>query len=250
MMNKPVTPPKMILFDYGGTLMCEPDFNSRRGNEALFRLIKDNPNNITLDEYSEKLDTLFKEIKVLRGDRIEIHEYHFLRYLLEFFNITLSVSIEEAEQAMFEAVAHAIPTPDSDTMLDFLNRNNIRTGVVSNLCWSGKSLSERLNKHFPNHQFDFIMTSSEYIFRKPDKHIFELAVRKSGMNADEIWYCGNSIRADVIGAHEAGVFPVFYNNTSLNHLEKLDNDVSGIDFPYLTVSSWDELVGILKEAVK
>ena len=216
--------PKMILFDYGGTLLYEPDFNPRRGNEALFRLIKDNPNNITLDEYSEKLQTLFEDIRELRSDLIEIHEYHFLRYLLEFFNITLSVSVEEAEQAVFEAVTHAIPTPDSYTMLDFLSRNKIRTGVISNLCWSGNSLSASLNKHFPKHQFDFIMTSSEYIFRKPDKHIFELAIKKAKLNADEIWYCGNNIRADIIGAHESGMFPVFYSNTNLNHSERLDNE--------------------------
>lgn len=241
-----MTMPKMILFDYGGTLLYEPDFDPRRGNEALFRLIKDNPNNITLDEYSEKLQSLFEEIRELRSDLIEIHEYHFLRYLLEYFNITLTVPIEEAEQAVFEAVAHAELTPDSDIILDHLSRNNIRTGVISNLCWSGKALSARLDKHFPKHHFDFIMTSSEYIFRKPDKHIFELAVRKSGLNASEIWYCGNNIRADIIGAHEAGLFPVFYNNTNLNHSERLDNDVSNINFPCLTVSSWKEFIEVLR----
>lgn len=242
--------PKMILFDYGGTLLYEPDFDPRRGNEALFRLIKDNPDNITLDEYTDKQQVLFEEIRELRSDLIEIHEYYFLRYLLEYFNITLIVSIEKAEQEVFEAVTHAMPTPDSDTMLDYLTRSNIKTGVISNLCWSRKSLSERLYKHFPKHQFDFIMTSSEYVFRKPDKHIFELAVRKSGLNADEIWYCGNNVCADIIGAHKSGLFPVFYNNTNLNHSERLDNDVSGMDFPYLTVSSWEEFVEILNDNMK
>jgi putative hydrolase of the HAD superfamily len=33
-MNKP----KMILFDYGGTLMSEPDFDPESGNAAIFRI--------------------------------------------------------------------------------------------------------------------------------------------------------------------------------------------------------------------
>jgi len=30
--------PKMILFDYGGTLMSEPDFDPESGNAAIFRI--------------------------------------------------------------------------------------------------------------------------------------------------------------------------------------------------------------------
>lgn len=36
--------PKMILFDYGHTLLCEPDYDTLRATKALFHFIKKNKN--------------------------------------------------------------------------------------------------------------------------------------------------------------------------------------------------------------
>ncbi len=245
-----MTSQKMILFDYGGTLMYEPDFNPRCGNEALFRLIKDNPNNVTLDEFTDYLTRLFDEIRALRGEYIEIHEHHFLKYLIDYFGITLTVPVEYAEMEMFNAITHPVITPGADSMLAYLRSHNIRTGVISNLCWSGEALSTRLCKSFPEHQFDFIMTSSDYIFRKPDKHIFELAVRKSGLSAEDIWYCGNDLAVDVVGAHHAGLFPVFYDDRTVPGVIHEKNDKYTIDVPHLHISNWGELTAELDRLIK
>ena len=223
--------PEMILFDYGGTLMYETDFNTLRGNAAIFDVIKDNPRGITVEEYDEYAQTLFNEIMALRGKFIEIHEYHFLRYLLEHFGITLTVPIEEAELLITEAISRKAKTPGIDSLLAFLREKGIRTGIISNLCWSGNSLKRRIAENFPEHSFEFIMTSSDYVFRKPDPHLFELAVIKSGLSADKIWYCGNDIGADIFGAKNAGLFPVFYDDKSVPKSEKVDNEGYTIDFP-------------------
>ena len=52
-------------------------------------------------------------------------------------------------------------------MLDFINKNGIRSAVISNLLWSGDALSERLNRLLLMNEFEFVMTSSDYIVRKP-----------------------------------------------------------------------------------
>ena len=244
-----MTAPKMILFDYGGTLLYEPEFDPKKGNEALFRLIKDNPNNITVEEFTEYLTALFEEIRQLRSDLIEIHEHHFLRYLLEYFGITLAVPVEYAELEMFNAITQPRITPGADIMLSELSKLGIRTGIISNLCWSGEALTSRICQFFPDHRFEFIMTSSDYIFRKPDRHLFELAVRKSGLTADEIWFCGNDTAVDVIGAHRSGLFPVFYADKSFSQMHKISTDESAIDFTYLKVNSWDDFVLKLKETL-
>ena len=54
-------------------------------------------------------------------------------------------------------------------MLDFLNQHGIRSAVISNLLWSGAALTERLNRLLPNNQFEFVMTSSDYFMRKPNR---------------------------------------------------------------------------------
>ena len=69
--------PKMILFDYGGTLMYEPDFDPEKGNKAIYPLISENPHHISPEEFNTYLRQSFDEIRALRGELIEIHEHIF-----------------------------------------------------------------------------------------------------------------------------------------------------------------------------
>ncbi|MBR4320147.1 MAG: HAD family hydrolase [Oscillospiraceae bacterium] len=240
-MNKP----KMILFDYGGTLLYEPNLNPDAGNKAIFPYISENPQNISLDEFNSFLRGTFDKIRKLNSGLLEIHEHIFLRYVLEYFDMKLSIPIEEAEWIICNAISDAQKTPHVEEMLSSLQSMGIRTGVISNLCWSGNALTKRLHEHFPNHQFEFILTSSEYIFRKPEKLIFDLAVRKSGLNPDEVWYCGNDIAVDIYGAHHAGLFPVFYDDRSIPSTLHEKNGSISMSFPYLRISSWKELTSYL-----
>ncbi len=238
--------PKMILFDYGGTLLYEPNLNPDAGNKAIFPYISENPQNISPDEFNSFLRGTFDKIRKLNGGLLEIHEHIFLRYVLEYFDMKLSISIEEAEWIICNAISDAQKTPHVEEMLSSLRNMGIRTGVISNLCWSGNALTRRLHEHFPNHQFELILTSSEYIFREPEKLIFDLAVQKSGLNRDEIWYCGNDIAVDIYGAHHAGLFPVFYDDRSIPSALHEKNDSISVDFPYLKIGSWREMTNQLK----
>lgn len=239
--------PEMILFDYGGTLIYEPNFCPHGGNAAIYPYICENPHNISLQEFSDYLLKLFDEIRALRGELIEIHEHIFLRHVLEHFEMKLSVSIPDAEWIMWNGISKGCMTPDADKMLAVLREKGIRTGIISNLCWSNAALTRRLKQFFPEHEFEFVMTSSEYIFRKPDIHIFDLAVRKSGLHPDQIWYCGNDIAVDVCGAHGAGLQPVFYDDRTVpsKFHEKNDALMAEVDFPYYRVGSWIELAEML-----
>ena len=42
--------PKMILFDYGGTLLCEPEWDMLRGERALFKHVVANPHHFTPEQ--------------------------------------------------------------------------------------------------------------------------------------------------------------------------------------------------------
>ena len=235
-MNKP----QMILFDYGGTLMSEPDFDPANGNAAIYPYICQNPHNISLEEFGAYLLQLFDEIKALRGDLIEIHEHIFIKNVLEHFDMKLSVPLEEAEYITWNGISAPRQTPGAADMLAFLRNNNIRTGVISNLCWSGAVLTRRLTEGFPEHNFEFILASSEYIFRKPDPHMFEMALRKSGLEKDEIWYVGNDMAADVVGAGSFGFHPVLYDDRSVPHNLLERNEKIKPDFPYSYVRNWKE----------
>lgn len=226
----------MISFIY------EPDFSPHAGNAAIYPHISENPHNISLQEFSDYLLKLFDEIRTLRGELIEIHEYTFLRYVLEHFDMKLSVSMEEAEWIMWNGISKGCMTPHADKMISQLRERDIRTGIISNLYWSNKALTRRLKQFFPEHEFDFVITSSEYIFRKPEPHIFDIAVRKSELRYEDIWYCGNDVEVDVMGAHGAGLFPVWYDDRTVPSRFYEKNDSFTIYFPHLRISDWNKLL--------
>ena len=89
----------------------------------------------------------------------------------------------------------------------------------------------------PNHSFEFILATSEYLFRKPNKRIFELALQKADLTAEDVWYIGDQYIFDAVGAKNAGIFPVLYHGATQNpNAERGD---------ILTVTHWGELKALM-----
>ncbi|NLB40786.1 MAG: HAD family hydrolase, partial [Clostridiales bacterium] len=185
-MNKP----KMILFDYGHTLLYEPDFDSLRGEEALFKHVKSNKNNLLPSQVNDFAQELFAEIGTVREVNLEIHERQFQRFLYEYLEIELSISLSEAERVFWDNTSAGAIMPNADKIIDYINYNDIRSGVISNIGWLGSALTERINRLLPRNKFEFVIASSEYMFRKPNPMLFELALKKAGLPSEDVWFCG------------------------------------------------------------
>ncbi len=88
--------PEMILFDYGHTLLYEPDFDMLRGEEALFQHVKTNKSNLTPKQVNEFSQMLFEKIGSARALGLELHEQQFQRFLYEYLEIELAIPLPEA----------------------------------------------------------------------------------------------------------------------------------------------------------
>lgn len=237
--------PSMIIFDYGQTLAYEPGFDLMRGYDELQKHIIRNPDNVTAAELKQFGDRIFQMRCDVLHTGYEPHEHQGIRATLEYYGIELDVDIAEAERIVWDNTAIGEIMPHADTLLKYLEDNGIRCGVISNIGWSGKALSDRLNRLFPDNKFEFIIASSEYGIRKPDRLIFDIALRKAGLPASEVWYCGDSIKNDVHGAISAGMNPVLYER----HMEggmPHDNSTLYDSCEYLHIHDWCELIDILK----
>ncbi|MBQ3160492.1 MAG: HAD-IA family hydrolase [Oscillospiraceae bacterium] len=238
--------PEMIIFDYGHTLLYQPGFNTSNGSKALYEYIAENPRNISFEEFDKTIIDIFAKIKAYRGGMIEIHEYAFLKIAMEYMDITLSVSFEEAEKIIMNGISQGGVMPYADIMLDYLNSKNIRTGVISNICFSGNALKDHIDRLLPNNKLEFVLASSDYIFKKPDPFMYEIALKKAELTADKVWYCGDSIYCDVNGAHNAGIFPVLYEgSTAEENPSACDNQDMSIPFEHLHIHDWRELIEAL-----
>jgi putative hydrolase of the HAD superfamily len=238
--------PKMIMFDYGNTLLCEPDFSYLRGEEALYRHISKNKNELTAKQLNDFGLELFEQIGVVREIGMELHERQFQRFLYEYLEIELSISFSEAEKILWDNVSAGAIMPNADAMLDFVNSIGIRSGVISNIGWSGMALTERINRMLPRNKFEFIIASSEYMFRKPSPMLFKLALKKAELDADDVWFCGDNIKADVEGSSAVGMFPVWYEDKMMDNPWREQNIGVTTHCEYLHIHDWNELIHVLK----
>lgn len=205
--------PKMILFDYGHTLIHETDSSALCGTQALMPYVTENPEHYSPEEICAVSDRLSSEIMLpVRASGLDIHNLNFQRLLYEYLEIKFSCTPEEIEEIFIDHAFPAEPMPGAQEMISELNRRGIRTGVISNTSFSGSVLHARLNRLLPENRFEFIMTSSEYIYRKPSKLLFALALKKAHLCASDVWFCGDDVEADVMGAAGVGIYPVWYDN--------------------------------------
>ncbi len=237
--------PKMILFDYGQTLIAEQKFDGVKGTEAVLQYATRNKYHLSAEQVQAKANEINREYmeemhSIGRFDpekrhlfQIEIPNTMFTPYLYESQGIEIALSNSEIDTVFWNAAAPGMPTEGIKEFLGYLKNKGIRTGVISNICYDFSVVAERINRLLPENAFEFIITSSNYIFRKPNKRIFDLALEKAGLEPDEVWYIGDQYECDVKGALNAGLLPIWY--------------IGAIDLPYtediniLTVKTWNEI---------
>lgn len=105
-------------------------------------------------------------------------------------------------------------------------------GVVSN---RDKPFQELLHEHGIGEFFDFSLAAGEVNTYKPEPGVFEHALQRMNLSAQEVIYVGDNYYADVVGARRAGLRPVLY-------------DPLGVfpDPDCTTIKSFDELNSIVK----
>lgn len=75
--------------------------------------------------------------------------------------------------------------------------------------------------------------------------VFDIALQKAGICSDEVWYCGDNPRADIEGASQAGISPVWYDNDT-------DKDYRDCSVEYVPecehfhIHKWDKLIDLLE----
>ena len=235
--------PKMILFDYGQTLVNEQKFDGIKGTEAVLKYAIKNKYNLTAEQVQKEAEAVNNELGRFPARnhilQIEVPNVMFTPYIYESQGIEIPLGTEEIDKIFWDAAAPGVPVNGIADFLLFLKKKKIRTGVISNISYASRIVADRINTLLPDNSFEFIITSSNYIFRKPHKRIFNLALEKAGLTAEEVWYAGDQYECDIVGARNAGITPVWY--------------IGNIDMPYeekedvLTIKEWNMLENKIEE---
>lgn len=238
--------PEMIIFDYGHTLLYEPDWNPLRGIEALMPYVTQNPENLTAEDIMPHFENIFlKRLGEIKRSGYDIPGHAAAKFLLEYLRIELSITYSQAEAIFWNAETPGAKMPGVSEMLSSIYGLGIKTAVISNLTMSVEALSERISRLIPESNMEFVITSGDYMFRKPDPMIFRLAIQKSGLSPESIWFCGDNPNADVEGAAAAGIFPVWYDSSiECPYRDKEREAEPACDM--LHIRSWNELTEFLR----
>lgn len=228
----------MIIFDYGQTLVAEEKFDGVKGTAAVLKHAVENKYNLTPEQVQEEANSINQELKrfdpVARvQNTVEIPNHMFTGYLYESLGIKIDLSSEEIDRIFWDAASPGQPTKGLPELLSFLYDNHIRTAVLSNITYAGSVVSERINHLIPDNHFEFILPTSDYLFRKPHTRIFNLALEKAGLKAEDVWYVGDNYACDIVGARNTGLFPIWYKG-AVDFKQDDHDDV-------LTIMAWTEL---------
>ncbi|NVN96308.1 MAG: noncanonical pyrimidine nucleotidase, YjjG family [Bacteroidetes bacterium] len=76
--------------------------------------------------------------------------------------------------------------------------------------------------------FTTAIISEEAGFQKPDKQIFYFSLEKTGAKAEESIMIGDDLKVDILGAKQVGIDQIFYNNSGIQHNEKITFEVDSL----------------------
>ncbi len=97
---------------------------------------------------------------------------------------------------------------EAHALLTDLKETGYILGMVSN---RDKPFDDQLEEMGLRGYFRFTLAGGEVNAFKPDRAIFDEAVKRAGTSAPETMYVGDNYFADVVGSRRAGLRPVLYD---------------------------------------
>ena len=231
--------PKMILFDYGQTIVEEAKFDGVKGSGEILKYATANKYNLSAEQLQERADELNRALgrfnpKNRHLFQIEVPNHMFSAYLYESLGIKINLSPEEIDTIFWDAAAPGKATEGIEEFLEYINKKGIRSGVISNISFAGSVVKKRIHDLLPTNHFEFIIATSEYLYRKPNKRIFELALEMANLDCEDVWYIGDDYECDVLGAKNAGIYPIRYTGAIGDMACERKHDV-------MEINCWTEL---------
>ncbi len=112
-----------------------------------------------------------------------------------------------------------------------------KLGIVSNFAIP-ECVDKLLEKHGLTPFFDVVVVSGAVNKRKPSLEIFQKALKKLGVSAEDTVFVGDTVDADVIGAKAAGMKSIFIERRVQKGAEQA--------YPNQTIKSLSELLEAIK----
>lgn len=202
---------KAIFFDMDGTLIKHTWQYSQITN-ALFEKFSAALSPLSSDEFFsvfwlKNADMWYMMLDgAIDGETAQVYSYiNTLRAL----NKDSALGAKMSDYWLHLVLEEAAPFDETPLVLKRA-RARFSTGIVTN----GLSITQqaKIKKYALAEKVDFCLISEEVGFHKPDARIFERALKEAGnISPEQAVFVGDNLDADIRGALDAGLQPVFLN---------------------------------------
>jgi putative hydrolase of the HAD superfamily len=145
-----------------------------------------------------------------------------------------SVSPEQALQTLAKAFSIGFKFEnyaDSLPALQALKGKNLLMGVISNI---GEQIDTYIDKAGFADYLTYKVTSFEAGCDKPHPQIFQLALQRAGVTAEETLFVGDQYDLDALGARNAGITPIL-----------IDRDGAGAAYDCIVIKDLSQVIDYL-----
>jgi putative hydrolase of the HAD superfamily len=187
---------------------------------------------VTLDTVNDRARRVTREIAARRDTfGIETPWSSLTRLIHDYFGTRFERPMEELELAFWDASVTTLGMPGARAGLDAIHKAGVPMAVLSNSAFAAPTIRHDLAKHGLADHLAFVMVSADYVVRKPNPLLFEVAATRLGVAPADLWFVGDRLDTDVAGAKAAGMRTVWLRPPNAESSE----------LPDLTVGDWTEL---------
>jgi HAD superfamily hydrolase (TIGR01549 family) len=196
---------RAVILDFGGTL-AEGGIDWNEYHEAILKTLKALGHDIDLGRLKRAIQAALDELEKVRARGEELTFEEVYGSALSRLGVPPEREILEAIHEVFRRHYRQDLYPCIDYVLGRLAGRYALALMSNTMSDQPRLILERtgLARHF-----DVIVCSRDLGVRKPNPRIFEYVLERLGVDPDEAVHVGDSIEADMEGASNAGLTPIW-----------------------------------------
>jgi len=203
---------KAIIFDYVGTLVNCKGYSMDASKEKLYKALFDEGFDTARERFMQAYSVAHEKYRKVRYEQFkEVTNAVWVAEALDRLGFQVRPEdsrIKLALNVFFQDFIDALELRDGTKKLLKQAQAKCKVALISNFTYAPVIYSS-LRQLRINNFFNTVVVSEEIGWRKPSSKIFNVALKKLQIQADQAVYIGDSPIEDMKGASEAGLKTIF-----------------------------------------
>ena len=207
-----MTVTKAVIFDFIGTLTSVKGYSLETSKLKLHKALVEAGFNVNEEDFLNAYNQAQEKYRVIRHQElVEVTDAVWISEALNYLGFKTDpedARLKTAVNVFFEDYLNALElNPCAKQLLSQISRQ-YKIGLISNFTYA-PVIYAALRKLDVNRFLNAVLVSEDVGWRKPNRKIFQEALRRLGVNAEDTVYVGDSPLEDIGGAAAGGMKTIF-----------------------------------------